>query len=108
MKNKDENEIKWRVLKTVPNRIEFEIISGIMSMAKIPVVKKIYGIDEFVEVILGVPISGIDILVPEDRLKEAQKLLDISEADLEKQIEKEEEYSIKKIEKENNAKESKK
>jgi hypothetical protein len=90
-----ESTIKWIIVTTVPNNIEFEMVSGILEMAKIPVVKKVYGVDSFAEVLFGMPISGIDVLVPEDRLEEAKQMLNSNEEDLEREIEKEVEESLK-------------
>lgn len=98
-KDKNKSSDDWKVAATVPNNIEFEMISGILEMAGIPSTKKTYGLDEFAVIMLGVPLGGIDVMVPGDRLEEAKAILDVSEEDLEKQIEKEVEESIKEQEK---------
>ncbi len=94
--NDFESKIKWVIVATVANSIEFEMVTGLLEMAQIPVVKKTYGVDSFSEVLFGMPISGMDVLVPEDRLEEAKQILNTNEEDLEKEIEKEVEESINK------------
>ena len=74
-------ERDWDLLTTVANDIEFEMVAGILQMGEIPVIRKVKGIDGFIQIILGVPIAGIDIYVPKDRYLEANELLnaDINE-----------------------------
>lgn len=74
-------ELEWDCLTTVANDIEFEMVAGILQMGEIPVIRKVRGVDGFIQIILGMPIAGIDIYVPKDRLQEASELLnaDINE-----------------------------
>jgi hypothetical protein len=74
-------EADWELLTTVANDIEFEMVAGILQMGDIPVIRNVKGIDGFIQIILGMPIAGIDILVPKDRFIEAHELLnaDINE-----------------------------
>jgi DNA-directed RNA polymerase subunit RPC12/RpoP len=66
----------WVPLTKAGNDIEFEIIKDILEMAEIPVVRNVKGIDGFAQIILGVPLAGINILVPKDRYEEALQLLE--------------------------------
>lgn len=74
-------EDEWDLLTTVANDIEFEMVAGILQMGDIPVIKKVKGVDGFIQIILGMPIAGIDIYVHKDRFNEAYELLnaDINE-----------------------------
>ena len=74
--NPDENRGEWKILTTVANDIEFEMLSGLLATAEIPCVRKVRGVDGYLQVILGVPIAGIDVLVPQDRWEEARLLLE--------------------------------
>ncbi len=80
---KNEDKKDWVHLTTVPNDIEFEMVAGLLKASNIPVIRDVRGIDGFAQIILGVPISGIDLLVPEDKLQEAMEILnaDIDEED---------------------------
>lgn len=84
--NRDESKEKWMVLTTVANDIEFEMVSGLLATAEIPSVRKVRGVDGYLQVILGVPIAGIDVLVPRDRFAEAQQLLE-AQVEEEKEME---------------------
>lgn len=89
---KDDRETKpdgkWVLLTTVKNDIEFEMIKDILEMGNIPAVRNVKGVDGFVQIILGVPIAGIDVLVPEDRLEEAVQILEArTEEDFENEME---------------------
>ncbi len=75
--------VEWSVLTKVSNDIEFEMIAGLLSMGNIPVVKKIGQIDGFVKILIGVPIAGIEVLVPSDRFQEARDLIEASVDDKE-------------------------
>jgi hypothetical protein len=79
---KDDN-MDWELLTTVVNDIDFEMVAGILQMGEIPVIRKVKGIDGFLQIILGTPVSGIDIYVPKDRFQEATDLLnaDVNEED---------------------------
>lgn len=68
-------EKDWDLLTTVANDIEFEMVAGLLQMGEIPVVRKVKGIDGFIQIIMGMPIAGIDIYVPKDRYQEAMDLL---------------------------------
>ena len=70
-RNKD-TEIQWKVLTTVANDIEFEIVAGLLEGAGIPAVRKVNGIDGYLTVIIGIPLAGIEVLVPEDRFRESE------------------------------------
>ena len=87
-------ERNWDFLTTVANDIEFEMMAGLLHMGEIPVVRKVKGIDGFIQIILGMPMSGIDIYVPKDRYQEAIELInsDVNEEEFlaeEKKTEKE-------------------
>lgn len=66
---------EWRVVTTVANDIEYEMVAGVMGMANIPVVGQTLGVDSLMKVLLGVPMRGIEVKVPPDRYEEAVKLL---------------------------------
>lgn len=74
--NRSGKNEEWKILTTVANDIEFEMLSGLLATAEIPCVRKVRGVDGYLQVILGVPIAGIDVLVPQDRFEEAQLLLE--------------------------------
>lgn len=69
------DEDSWVYLKTVPNDLDFKMTASLLKLAEIPALKKVKGLDGFVEIIMGVPIAGVDILVPKDRYTEAVDLL---------------------------------
>lgn len=69
---------KWKFLTTVANDIEFEMLSGLLATAEIPCVKKVRGADGYLQVLLGVPIAGIEVIVPPDRYEEALQLIESS------------------------------
>ena len=73
---KAEGHESWAVVATVANDIEFEMVAGLLSTAEIPCVRKVRGVDGYLQVILGVPIAGIDVLVPPDKEEEAHQLLE--------------------------------
>lgn len=70
-----EQNIEWDCLTTVANDIEFEMVAGLLQMGEIPVIRKVRGVDGFIQIILGMPIAGIDLYVPRDRFQEALELL---------------------------------
>lgn len=73
-KNED---INWVKLVNVANDIEFSIIEGMMKMGNIPVVRKLKGMDGYLNILTGSPIAhGIDVLVPAERFDEAKSLLE--------------------------------
>lgn len=72
-KGQDDN---WVILTTVANDIEFEMLAGLLEGAGIPAVRKVNGIDGYLTVLIGVPLAGVDVLVPKDKLEEAQQLLE--------------------------------
>jgi hypothetical protein len=78
-----EGGVECICLTTVANDIEFEMVAGLLQMGDIPVVRKVRGVDGFIQIILGMPIAGIDVFVPKDRFQEALELLnsDINEED---------------------------
>ncbi|RCX18299.1 putative signal transducing protein [Anaerobacterium chartisolvens] len=80
---KNEDKKDWVHLTTVPNDIEFEMVAGLLKASNIPVIRSVRGVDGFAQIILGVPISGIDLLVHKDKLQEATEILnaDIEEED---------------------------
>lgn len=73
---KTEDHESWVAVETVANDIEFEMVAGLLSTAEIPCVRKVRGVDGYLQVILGVPIAGIDVLVPPDKEEEARQLLE--------------------------------
>ena len=81
---KDE-KADWERLTTVGNDIEFGMVAGLLQMANIPVVRNVKGIDGYMQIILGMPIAGIDIYVPNDRFEEAYELINsyVEEEELE-------------------------
>lgn len=71
----------WAYLTTVKNDLEFGMVAGLLEMANIPVLREVKGVDAYVQVLLGVPLSGVHVLVPGDRLDEAVGLLGSSAED---------------------------
>lgn len=65
----------WVSLTRVANQIEYEMVAGLLQMAEIPVVRRVKGVDGFAEIILGMPIGGIEMFVPPDRFDEAFELI---------------------------------
>ncbi|MCX8130794.1 MAG: DUF2007 domain-containing protein [Clostridia bacterium] len=80
-RTKDKPAEEWKYLTTVKNNIEFEIIKDVLEMGNIPVVQKVKGMDGYLQIIMGVPLAGIEVFVPEDRFEEAVQLLDAKSAD---------------------------
>ncbi len=78
----------WVPLTTVANEIEFQMTAGLLETAEIPVVKRVRGIDGYLQIILGVPLAGIEILVPKDKHEEALALLNAA-VDMDEQENKE-------------------
>lgn len=66
----------WKVIDTVANDIEFSMIEALLKSAEIPAIRRIHGANDFLEIIIGTPLTGIDVLVPEDKYDEAVKLLE--------------------------------
>jgi hypothetical protein len=79
----------WKVVTTVANDIEFELVAGLLKMGEIPVIRQVSDVDGCLEIMLGVPLSGIHVMVPEDKYEEALGLIN-TEVD-EKTLEEEEE-----------------
>jgi len=75
LQEKHDLEKEWLILTTVANDIEFSMVAGILEMGNIPVIRNVRGVDGFIQVVLGVPLAGIDILVPTDKFEEAYGLL---------------------------------
>lgn len=82
MKNHDE-EKDWVHLTTAGNDIEFELLAGLLQMAGIPTLKKSKGVDKFV----GVPIAGVDVMVPAGMYDEALQIINtpVDEEELEEE-----------------------
>lgn len=88
-------EKNWVKLTNAANEIEFDMIAGLLDMAGIPVVKEVSGIDGFLEIMIGVPVAGINVMVPEEKYEEAFQLISaqVDEQELEKEILESEETS---------------
>lgn len=71
-------EQEWVSLTTVANDIEFGMVAGLLEMAHIPVIREVKGIDAYLQVLIGVPLSGINVLVPNNKYDEAKELLNSS------------------------------
>lgn len=82
-----DNKGNWVFLTKVGNDIEFGMVKGLLEMAGIPVVRKVRGVDGFLQIVLGSPLAGIDVMVPEDKYDEALELIN---APVEEQEEQEE------------------
>jgi hypothetical protein len=65
----------WVKLTTVANDIEFGMVKGLLEMGNIPVIQKVMGVDGYLQIIMGKPVAGISIMVPEDKYEEALQLL---------------------------------
>ena len=78
---------EWECLTTVGNDIEYEMVAGLLQMGNIPVIRKVKGVDGFIQILLGTPLKGIDMYVPKDRFNEAYELIntEITEESLEEQ-----------------------
>lgn len=72
----------WAVLMEVYNQEEAQLVSGLLLMAEIPVRIDHEAIGEVLGLTVG-PLAKIKIMVPEDRLQDAYKVLsgeiDVSE-----------------------------
>ena len=68
-------EDDWVVLTTVKNDIEYNLISELLKSGDIPSLRVVKGIDGFLQVVLGVPLAGIDLKVPQDKYEEALSIL---------------------------------
>lgn len=77
------SDIQWIVLTTVKNDIEFEMLRNVLELADIPAIRNVKGVDGFAQIILGAPIAGIDVMVPEDRFDEAVQLMGAQAEDME-------------------------
>lgn len=88
-------EKNWVKLTNAANEIEFNMIAGLLDMAGIPVIKEVSGIDGFLEIMIGVPVAGINVMVPEEKYEEALQLISaqVDEQELEKEIKESEETS---------------
>ncbi len=68
-------EPTWVFLTEVFNEVEADIISGFLESEEIPVKKEYTGPFPGLKVIFGQE-SGFSLMVPEEHLKRAQKLLE--------------------------------
>ena len=88
----------WTTLTTVSNDIEFELVAGLLAMGEIPVVRQVEGVDGYLQIVLGIPIGGIHVMVPNDKYEEAFQLIN-AQVD-ENVLEEEEEKTEDAVEKE--------
>ena len=65
----------WKKLTTVNNDLEAEMIGGLLRGAEIPCQRRYKGINQYLKIIMG-PVVAVEIWVPEERLDEAQSLLE--------------------------------
>lgn len=63
-------------LITASDSIEADIIESKLATAEIPVYKKFRGPGAYLNIVLGNTSMGIDLFVPEERIKEAKGLLE--------------------------------
>lgn len=73
--NTSQAQNDWVYLTNVENDIEFEMTAGLLRTADIPVIRKVRGTDGFFQHVFGVPIAGIQLIVPRDRYEEALELI---------------------------------
>mgnify|MGYP001143601657 CR=1 FL=1 len=67
--NTDNEE--WVHLTSVANEIEYELMAGLLETGNIPVTMRSIGVDRFV----GVPMAGIEVMVPAHRYDEAVQII---------------------------------
>ena len=72
------NDEEWLHLTTVANDIEFGMVAGLLEMGNIPTLRKTKGVDGYLQIILGVPLGGIQVMVPKDKYEEALQLINTS------------------------------
>jgi hypothetical protein len=96
--NTDEKD--WIYLTTVRDDVEYGITAGLLQTADIPSVKKLKGIDNLLNVVIGMPIAGIDIMIPKDRYEEAVGLLNADIEEYEESAEESNEESDEEKDKE--------
>lgn len=79
----------WVTVTTVSNDIEYELVAGLLNMGNIPAIRKVEGVDGYLQIVLGIPIAGIHVLVPKDKYDEALQLInsEISDEELEEEEE---------------------
>ncbi|MCX7923750.1 MAG: DUF2007 domain-containing protein [Clostridia bacterium] len=82
-------EENWDILTTVGDDMEFGMLKSLLEIADIPVIRKVRGVDNFLQIVLGTPLAGIDVLVPKDRYEEAVQLIStpVDEEDLVESVE---------------------
>ena len=68
-------EEQWEVLDEISGSIEAEIIRGILEAQEIPVVLSQEGAGRAIGLTIG-PLGETQILVPRNRLEDAQKILE--------------------------------
>lgn len=71
----EKSQAEWILLSNVYDRYQAEIIKSILSQEDIPVLEKSKGSGAYTEIVLGRSSTGIDIYVPNNRLIEAQDLI---------------------------------
>lgn len=68
-------EEQWEVLDEISGSIDSEIIRGMLEAQDIPVVLSQEGAGRAIGLTIG-PLGETQILVPKDKLEDAQKILD--------------------------------
>lgn len=68
-------EEQWEVLDEISGSIDAEIIRGMLEAQDIPVVLSQEGAGRAIGLTIG-PLGETQILVPKDKLEDAQKILD--------------------------------
>jgi hypothetical protein len=67
----------WVKLTKVADDIEFEMVKGLLEMGNIPVIREVKGVDGYLQILIGKPVTGINVMVPKDKYEEALQLLNI-------------------------------
>jgi len=71
---------EWTHLTKCSNAIELGMIESVLNSNAIPVLKKSSGSGAYTEIYMGLSLTGWDIYVPVEFLRQAQELLPLQEA----------------------------
>ena len=77
--NQQHNRREWIHLTKCSNAIELGMIESILNSNAVPVLKKSSGSGSYTEIYMGLSLTGWDVYVPVEFLRQAQELLPLQE-----------------------------